>query len=171
MKTDEYGRVYFSSEELFDLLYRGEIIDNLSSYGDEIELYNKLCLLNDKPQFVLPETPELTISPEEYHRRRQSTWMYPNKYDEIDLWGVLRSRCTNDDELRRLEQEIPEYEKRDLSPLLRLMMYLVDDFRERNVIWGIGRGSSVASFALYLIGITKINPLQYGLEIGDFLKD
>ena len=89
----------------------------------------------------------------------------------MDIWALLEERCSTPDELSRLNQERKEYEARDLEPLLRLMLYLVDDFRNRKIVWGVGRGSSVASFVLYLIGIIKINPMKYGLEIGEFLKD
>lgn len=171
MKTDEYGRVHFSADELFDILYRGEIIDNLLSYGHEIHQYNELCRINDKTEFQLPDTPEMESDPVAYHQKRQATWALPVEYKELDIWKVLEGRCATDIELQRLREERLEYEKRDLVTLLRLMMYLVDDFRRRNIIWGIGRGSSVASFVLYLIGITKINPLLYGLEISEFLKD
>jgi DNA polymerase III alpha subunit len=42
--------------------------------------------------------------------------------------------------------------------------------RKNNILWGVGRGSSVASFVLYLIGIHRINSLFYNLPIEEFLK-
>ena len=62
------------------------------------------------------------------------------------------------------------YEERGLYPLLKHLLFLVDHFRKNNIVWGVGRGSSVASFVLYLIGIHKVNPLKYDLDIKDFLK-
>ena len=38
------------------------------------------------------------------------------------------------------------------------MKYLVDTMRNNNIVWGVGRGSSVGSFVLYKIGINRINP-------------
>jgi DNA polymerase III alpha subunit len=42
--------------------------------------------------------------------------------------------------------------------------------RDNNIVWGVGRGSSIASFVLYLIGIHRINSLYYDLSINEFLK-
>ncbi len=173
MIVDEYGRVALSADDLFDVLYRtGEIDpDLLAEPSGDVQAYNDLCRLNDKPEALLPLLEELEISPEEEHRIRQDRWFIPLSYSNIDVWERLRAKCGNDRELARLEEERVEYEKRDLLPLLRLMIFLVDEFRHRKVVWGVGRGSSVASFALYLIGITKINPMQYGLSISEFLRD
>jgi DNA polymerase III alpha subunit len=54
--------------------------------------------------------------------------------------------------------------------LLQYLKYLVDTMRKNNIIWGVGRGSSVASYVLYLIGIHRINSLYYDLSIDEFLK-
>jgi DNA polymerase III alpha subunit len=62
------------------------------------------------------------------------------------------------------------YDERHLEPVLQLMIFLVDTFRKNKIVWGVGRGSSVASYCLYLIGVHRINSLRYGLDIGEFLK-
>jgi DNA polymerase III alpha subunit len=54
--------------------------------------------------------------------------------------------------------------------LLFYLKYLVDTLRENKVLWGVGRGSSVASYVLYLIGVHKIDSLKYNLDIAEFLK-
>jgi DNA polymerase III alpha subunit len=54
--------------------------------------------------------------------------------------------------------------------LLFYLKYLVDTLRENKVVWGVGRGSSVASYVLYLIGIHKIDSIKYDLDITEFLK-
>jgi len=50
------------------------------------------------------------------------------------------------------------------------MKYLVDLMRENNIVWGVGRGSSVSSFVLFLIGIHRINSIYYDLDVEEFLK-
>ena len=54
--------------------------------------------------------------------------------------------------------------------LLRYMCYLVDFMRENNIVWGVGRGSSVSSYVLFLIGIHKVNSIQYDLDYKEFLR-
>jgi DNA polymerase III alpha subunit len=62
------------------------------------------------------------------------------------------------------------YKERNLYSLLRYMVYLVDTMRQHKIVWGVGRGSSVSSYVLFLIGIHKVDSLQYQLDIGEFLK-
>jgi DNA polymerase III alpha subunit len=59
---------------------------------------------------------------------------------------------------------------RNLFQLLQYLKYLVDTMRKHNIVWGVGRGSSVASYVLYLIGVHKINSMYYDLDIEEFLR-
>ena len=66
--------------------------------------------------------------------------------------------------------ELYEFEKRGLNDVLRYVIYLVDTMRKHNIVWGVGRGSSVASYVLYIIGIHRINSIQYELDWQEFLR-
>ena len=57
-----------------------------------------------------------------------------------------------------------------MTNVLRYMVYLVNFMRENNIVWGVGRGSSVASYVLYLIGVHRIDSIQYGLDWREFLR-
>ena len=70
-----------------------------------------------------------------------------------------------------MNEELAEFERREMFDLLRYMIYLVDFMRENNIIWGVGRGSSVASYVLYLIGVHKIDSIKYNLDWREFLRD
>jgi len=48
--------------------------------------------------------------------------------------------------------------------------YFVDTMQANNVVWGVGRGSSVASYVLYLIGVHKIDSIKYNLDWQEFLR-
>ena len=54
--------------------------------------------------------------------------------------------------------------------VLYVMKYIVDTLRENKVLWGVGRGSSVSSYVLFLIGIHKIDSVKYNLPIEEFFK-
>ena len=73
-------------------------------------------------------------------------------------------------DLEQTEKELHEFHKRDMYPLLQYMIYLVEFMRDNNIVWGVGRGSSVASYVLYLIGVHKVNSIQYGLDWREFLR-
>jgi DNA polymerase III alpha subunit len=62
------------------------------------------------------------------------------------------------------------YQERDLFDLLRYLVYLVDVMKDNNVIWGVGRGSSVASYVLYLLGVHRIDSMFYDLDVREFLR-
>jgi DNA polymerase III alpha subunit len=62
------------------------------------------------------------------------------------------------------------YKKHNMVDVLKAMKYIVDTLRANNLVWGVGRGSSVSSYCLYLIGIHKIDSIKYNLPISEFFK-
>ena len=71
----------------------------------------------------------------------------------------------------RVVEELELYRSRNLYPILRALIYIIDTMRKHKLVWGVGRGSSVASYVLYLLGIHKVDSLKYNLNIKEFLKD
>jgi DNA polymerase III alpha subunit len=94
----------------------------------------------------------------------------PDEYKNMDIAKWLLDLCRNETELQRTGAELLMYAERDLLDLLRYLKYFVDTLRENKIVWGVGRGSSVASFVLYLIGVHKINSISYGLDINEFIR-
>jgi DNA polymerase III alpha subunit len=92
------------------------------------------------------------------------------EYLELDIAQHVLGLCATQEELQRVGQELLLYQERDLFNLLRYLKYFVDTMRKNSVVWGLGRGSSVASYILYLLGVHKINSLYYDLPIEEFLK-
>jgi len=66
--------------------------------------------------------------------------------------------------------ELQEFQDRGMMPLLNFLLYMVDTMRENNIVWGVGRGSSVASYVLYLIGVHRINSMKYNLDYKEFFR-
>jgi DNA polymerase III alpha subunit len=66
--------------------------------------------------------------------------------------------------------ELSMFIHHNLIDVLKYLKYLVDTMRSNNVVWGVGRGSSVASYCLYLLDVHKIDSLKYDLDIKEFLK-
>ena len=103
-------------------------------------------------------------------RQNIANWFMPQKYYELNVLEWLLSKCQNDTEKKRVEQEYVLFEKKKFIKVLQFLIYFIDTLRANNIVWGVGRGSSVASFCLFLIGVHKINPLQYDLNITEFLR-
>ena len=94
----------------------------------------------------------------------------PEQYVHYDIERWLWLQCNTEEERLRIVEELEQYQARDLYPLLRYMKYLVDTMRKHKIVWGVGRGSSVASYVLYKIGIHKIDSLRYNLDWREFLR-
>ena len=94
----------------------------------------------------------------------------PVEYYTMDIAKYILDLCKEDFELQRVGEELIKFQERDMFPLLRYCKYLVDTMRKHNVVWGVGRGSSVSSYVLYLLGIHRINSIHYDLSIDEFLK-
>lgn len=168
---DRWGRVISEGDDVFELFYRGAIPSEITcNPSSSVEAYNKLCLSWDKPDERIAEPVPLVISPEDEEKRRASEWQIPDQFIDLDVRSELISRCENDIQRDRVNMELDIFESREQLPLLRLMFSLVDHWRKNNVVWGVGRGSSVASYCLYLIGVHRIDPIKYDLSIEEFLK-
>lgn len=116
-----------------------------------------------------PETPQ-TVSQEEFDRRCQTHWHMPQSYRDLDIAAWILNQCQSDPELQRCGQELLLYQERGLFDLLRYLKYLVDTMRANNLVWGLGRGSSVASYVLYKLGVHRIDSLYYDLDPHEFLR-
>jgi DNA polymerase III alpha subunit len=107
---------------------------------------------------------------EDFDRRLQQSWHMPEQYKSLDIAQYVLDLCATDAELQRCGHELLLYQERDLFNLLRFLKYLVDVMTENRVIWGVGRGSSVASYVLYKLGVHRINSMFYELDVEEFLR-
>jgi DNA polymerase III alpha subunit len=110
------------------------------------------------------------ISIEQFDRQNQDQWSMPDEYKNMDIAQWILDQCKTQEELQRVGKELLLYQERDLFLLLKQLKYIVDTWRANNVLWGVGRGSSVASYVLYLLGVHRINSMYYDLDIEEFLR-
>jgi hypothetical protein len=171
MKIDQVGQIVYNQDDLCDLLMQGS---NLSTFNgvlvdSTVDLETAATILEDIPMFI--KYNELAVtSVEEFDHRCQNTWYMPQKYKDLDIAEHVLSLCASDAELQRCGAELLLFQERDLFNLLRYLVYLVDTMQENNLIWGVGRGSSVASYVLYKLGVHRIDSLFYDLDPGEFLR-
>lgn len=177
MKIDKKGKIYFNSDELFDLIYefgtdfKSEI--TLDSEDFEADLLKQVLdkkKTNAKLSIETFKDVDIEVA-KKFHRDRQREWLYPEEYDEIDVREYLLSKTKTEKERERVLYELKLFEKKFGSlQILKYLMYLVDTMRKHNIVWGVGRGSSVSSYVLYLIGLHRIDPLKYNLDCEEFFK-
>jgi len=109
---------------------------------------------------ALPETPSEAMK----------QWGLPMQYAELDLDVFFASKITSMDEAIRVADELVLFRERGLEPMLRFMIYMVQVMKDNHIVWGVGRGSSVSSFLLFLVGLHQINPIKYNLDIKEFIR-
>lgn len=166
MDTDKFGQIILSEQDICNL-YLADPDRKLKNIISKDTMLNTLQLSNF-PNVSMYIEPNMSI--DEFDQKNQCTWLMPDEYKNFDIAKFVLEQCQNDSELQRAGQELLMYQERDMFPLLQYLKYLVDTMRKHNIVWGVGRGSSVSSFVLYLIGIHKINSLYYDLPIEEFLK-
>ncbi len=80
-------------------------------------------------------------------------------------------RAASDAELiRRLDYELDVLEKTGFVSYLLIVWDFIHFAKERGIPVGPGRGSAAGSMVAYVLGITDIDPLQYGLIFERFLN-
>ena len=171
VKVNMYGQAILSSDNLRELLLQGKNIGHLNVIKDEeIELFEEYqsTLLSETITFL--DAPEEKLTFDEFHQQCADEWVFPVVYQQIDVHRWLIDKCKTQQEIDRVNEEYVLYKDRDLVMLLRLFIFLVDYMRKNKFIWGVGRGSSVSSYILYLIGVHRVDSLKYGFDIKDYLK-
>jgi DNA polymerase III alpha subunit len=169
MKTDMYGQIILTENDLCDLYMRDPIRTIKGCFVDKQIKLDDIFLSNENLP-ILVEYVDSKLSLEEFDSNNQSQWQMPVEYQEMDIAKWVLDQCKNEEELQRAGDELLKFHDRNMFPLLQYLKYLVDTMRRNNIVWGVGRGSSVASYVLYLIGIHRINSLYYQLSIDEFLK-
>lgn len=166
---DKFNRYQSDENTGIELLYRSSDLSNVEFMSsDDIKLYNSKCAEFDILPIQLLKDLDFD---------RINTYLIPKHYLDIDVEDYVRTIVSNrvngidnDEVSQRVEMELSEYKARNLYPVIRVLIYIIDTMRKHNLVWGVGRGSSVSSYVLYLIGVHKVDSLKYNLDIKEFLK-
>ena len=171
MEINKYGNVFLTSEELFENIYTNKISNFKNIYLDQttVDKFNTAKNTNkDNFEYLSVYTnPELSVK--EFDSVNQNDWFMPTEYKTMAIEDFLFNQCSKENH-QRLIEEIELFRQYNMIDLLKYLKYLVDTMRENNIVWGVGRGSSVASYCLYIIGVHKIDSVKYNLDIKEFLK-
>lgn len=168
MYVDKHSRQILTEQDLCNLYMsdptrtiRNALIDTSITFSDILEV-------NNIPECTVYQPDELSTI--EFDKINQQLWYIPVEYRNYDIATFVLDQCKTEEELQRAGTELLMFQEREMFPLLRYLKYLVDTMRKHNVMWGVGRGSSVSSYVLYLMGVHRINSLFYDLSIDEFLK-
>lgn len=173
MQKNKFGEIVHDADSLCDLVMQGRDIWNLPRFTVDrsVGIEHMVKLLADPSKIMTWTFAEGSdISVPEFDRIRQKKWFMPDNYVNMDIAKHVLDLCETQEQLQRVGEELLLYQERDLFDLLRYLKYLVDVMRDNRVIWGVGRGSSVASYVLFLLGVHRIDSMYYELDPREFLR-
>ena len=146
----------------------------------------KLSNKNLDKLFVTEITPEIqeynSVSDHRLTVKTESSpidleWRLPEhyKYIDLDVYLIGLVEMIEEDELydkrlERLSQEICLFKELGLEEVLKTLIYVIDVMKSKNIVWGVGRGSSCSSYLLFLLGLHEVDPVKYDIEITDFIR-
>jgi DNA polymerase III alpha subunit len=171
MIQNNVGEMIFSENDVCDLVMQGRNPAELKNMivDHSVDLEKASAFLEYVPAFLSASyTDDQTI--EQFHRSCQKRWNMPENYQQMDIAEHVLSLCDTEAELQRCGHELMLFQERGLFDLLRYLKYLADVMTEHRLIWGVGRGSSVASYVLYKLKIHRIDSLYYNLSPEEFLR-
>jgi len=168
MKLDKFANPIFNEADVFDALYAGHQSAISNIVVDDNYEFSQLSNIAEITFAKNLETLATTV--EEYDAINQHYWFMPKQYYTFDIQEYCISKCNTVDEQTRVIEELTEFKNRNLMQLLQWLKYFVDTCLAENIIWGVGRGSSVSSFVLYLLNVHRIHSIKYNLDWREFLR-
>lgn len=163
------GDTEVSPDHVIDLIDKGLRDIYVSEMTDDIKQYNRLG--SNK------------INTKEDVRPLSFEWNIPEKYKNLDVVEYVIDRWANECALdsnissedadvraKRVSDELHLYKELNLFPVLRTIIYVINTLQDNKIVWGVGRGSSVSSYVLYLLGVHDVDSVKYDLNINDFLR-
>ncbi len=170
MRLDKLNNPIFNEKDIFDALYQGyQFLPNKTFIVEN----NKSTEITNLEQYIgyqFFECFEDHFEINQYDQACQQNWNMPESYKNLDIEKFVLKQCTDEIQLKRVTEELVEFKQRKMLDLLRWLKYFVDNCLKNNILWGVGRGSSVASFVLYKIGVHNIDPIKYNLDWREFLR-
>ena len=169
----------------YDLFYDGDIALDVP----ELERFLLSGKELNEHVFVKEVTPEINefnsflddeLGIKGSMRPLNTSWNLPQEYLEIDVEKLVKDRLIDtsdgmsDDEilsrLERVNMELAAFEQLRLTDFLKTLLFIINTLEKNGKVWGVGRGSSVSSYVLYLLGVHDIDSFRFNLSFSDFIK-
>ena len=161
---DKFNRYQSDENTGLDMLYKGKSLHSTEfTTTEDIDKFNEFC-----SEFVINVLKKLGDNDFD----RINTYNIPEHYLSLDVKEYVRQLVEqgDSDQTGRVEMELTMFEERNLFPVLRILIYIIETMRKHKLVWGVGRGSSVASYVLYLHGVHKVDSIKYNLDYKEFLR-
>ncbi|MEQ8155139.1 MAG: DNA polymerase III subunit alpha [Clostridiaceae bacterium] len=164
-----------STEEMWEMFsYVPEALENTLKVAEECS-FNYQFHISKLPKFPLPQGQD----PFEYLRnvcfkglltRYKEFDRYAEEYDYIGLKSYIQAHPEAAELADRLEYELNVINQMGYVDYFLIVWDFIRFSNERGIPTGPGRGSAAGSIVAYTLGITKIDPIKYGLIFERFLN-
>ena len=159
MKMTELNEIVVDENDLVEGLLQGKNAKYIvTKDAEKIDSYNHFCTLFKFDDQIDYETPADTN--DKYSYKNADNWWMPDEYRNMNIIDYLLEKTNNEEQYQRVVEELTLFEERNMFPMLKFLVYMVDQLKHNNILWGVGRGSSVASYILYLIGVHRIDSIK-----------
>jgi DNA polymerase III alpha subunit len=171
MIQNNFGEMIFNESDVCDLIMQGRDPGSIQGMlvDETVNIERAIKQLETYPDLIRYVKQDNVLT-NVFDATAQARWHMPDEYKNLDIAEYVLGLCTTQEELQRCGEELLLYQERDLFNLLRYLKYLVDVMSENKIIWGVGRGSSVAGYVLYKLGVHRINSMFYNLDVREFLR-
>lgn len=161
-----------SPEKIIDfVLLNKHCVVSTTQLTPDVKRYNQLVSHDERISIKLENEPF------------DFQWNIPVEYKNINLHDYLIDKLdqefihrgwtdTSPEAVKRCNRVVTElkaYKQKGLADLLRVLIYVINTLERKQCVWGVGRGSSVSSYVLYLIGVHDIDSVQYEIDFTDFI--
>jgi len=169
MKMNQLNEIVVDENDLVEGMLEGKRARYVITEDiEKIDSYNHFCTLFKFDDTIDYETPAETN--DKYSYKDANNWWMPEEYKTLDIEQYLLNLITTQKQRERVYAELEEFKNREMLPMLQFLVYMVTELKQHNILWGVGRGSSVSSYILYLIGVHKIDSIKYNLDYKEFLR-
>ena len=144
----------------------------VSEVNEDVERFNANVI--DADQLLLAVSEPVNIP---------MVWQLPDSYKNLDvqervfdeffkrLSSLKYTQEQEDIAVRRLADEVNEVETRGMMDFMRTIVYVLDTFRTKDIVWGVGRGSSCACYILFVLGLHVVDCVRYEVPMNEFFHD
>lgn len=148
--------------------YNKEVLLSNNKITDEFNKNLKFNSLND--EYKKNKLKEYKFDDSGEFDKNHQIWIIPEEYLVMDIETYIIELADTMEELDRIKQELEIFKKHDYLNVLRAMKYISDTLISKDITYGVGRGSSVASYILFKLKIHRIDCLKYQIPFEEFLE-
>lgn len=171
-EKNSIGQPIVKEKDIVELIYQNKF-DNVADCLLPEKLtqqYNKIVNQNKDVLSLIESNIDTTVDQDLFDQNNRLKWFMPDEYKNFDIEDYVLGLCKTKEQIQRVDYELTLYKSHAMIDVLQFLKYMVDTLRKNNIVWGVGRGSSVASYVLYLLNVHKVDSLKYNLDPTEFLR-